>query len=130
VAGKNRSYGRKAYPSATLSTTNPTWTSLRLNPGPPPDPRHDPHQALLFDAFLSYDFKLSYDNVNDSYLPTQKLDATHYRPPTDTGGCFRYPVQEDTQTKHLEAQCNLDYPVCGLSARNGKLLMTNEENGK
>jgi hypothetical protein len=30
---ENRSTRGKACPSATLSTTNPTWTDLRSNPG-------------------------------------------------------------------------------------------------
>jgi hypothetical protein len=33
LTGENRSTGRKTCPSATLSTTNPTWTDLGLNPG-------------------------------------------------------------------------------------------------
>jgi hypothetical protein len=33
LTGKNRSSGRKTCPSATLSTTNPTWTKPGSNPG-------------------------------------------------------------------------------------------------
>jgi hypothetical protein len=33
LTGENRSTWGKACPSATLSTTNPTWTDLGLNPG-------------------------------------------------------------------------------------------------
>jgi hypothetical protein len=31
--GKTEVLGEKTYPSATLSTTNPTWIGLGLNPG-------------------------------------------------------------------------------------------------
>jgi hypothetical protein len=35
LTGKNRStWGGKTCPSATLSTTNPTWTDPVSNPGP------------------------------------------------------------------------------------------------
>jgi hypothetical protein len=33
LTGENRSTREKTCPSATLSTTNPTWTDLRSNPG-------------------------------------------------------------------------------------------------
>jgi hypothetical protein len=33
LAGENRSTRRKTCPSATLSTTNPTWTDLGSEPG-------------------------------------------------------------------------------------------------
>jgi hypothetical protein len=33
LIGENRSTGRKTSPCATLSTANPTWTDLVLNPG-------------------------------------------------------------------------------------------------
>jgi hypothetical protein len=33
LTGKNRSIRGKTCPSATLSTTNPTWTDLGSNPG-------------------------------------------------------------------------------------------------
>jgi hypothetical protein len=33
LTGGNRSTRGKTCPSATLSTTNPTWTDLGLNPG-------------------------------------------------------------------------------------------------
>ena len=33
LTGKNRSIQRKTYPSATLSTTNPTWTDQGSKPG-------------------------------------------------------------------------------------------------
>jgi hypothetical protein len=33
LTGKNRSTRGKTCPSATLSTTNPTWTDPELNPG-------------------------------------------------------------------------------------------------
>jgi len=33
LMGENRTAGRKTYPRATLSTTNPVWTCLGLNPG-------------------------------------------------------------------------------------------------
>jgi hypothetical protein len=33
LTGENRSTRGKAYPSATLSTTNPTWTETASNPG-------------------------------------------------------------------------------------------------
>jgi hypothetical protein len=32
LTGENRRTRRKTYPSATLSTTNPTWTDLGANP--------------------------------------------------------------------------------------------------
>ena len=33
MTGKTECTWRKRYPSATLSTRNPTWTRLKLNPG-------------------------------------------------------------------------------------------------
>jgi hypothetical protein len=33
LTGENRRTWRETYPSATLSTTNPTWTALGANPG-------------------------------------------------------------------------------------------------
>jgi hypothetical protein len=33
LTGENRGTQGKTCPSATLSTTNPTWTDPRLNPG-------------------------------------------------------------------------------------------------
>jgi hypothetical protein len=33
VTGENQRTQRKTYPSATLSTTNPTWTDPGANPG-------------------------------------------------------------------------------------------------
>ena len=50
LTGENRSTRGKTCPSATLSTTNPTWTDPGIEPGPPrweagdypPEPWHGP----------------------------------------------------------------------------------------
>jgi hypothetical protein len=68
LSGGNRRTRRKNYPSATLSTTNPTWTDLGANPGlrgeRPVTSRlshgtasllckNDCHECLIFLTFLS-----------------------------------------------------------------------------
>jgi hypothetical protein len=57
LTGENRRTRRKTCPSATLSTTNPTWIDPGANPGlrgERPATNHLSHGMALYSSYLSH----------------------------------------------------------------------------
>jgi hypothetical protein len=89
MTGENRSIRGKTCPSATLSTTNPTWTDPGSNPGlrdEIPATNRLSHGAALF-AGVKVQSSISYDVQNSTYLSfidlliavtNLKLEPPHY----------------------------------------------------